>query len=82
MNSKWWFGVVGVVGCFALPAHAQFGDKPAKLSLVKVQDDLYVIHNAYVPGNVTALVTSEGAVLPDFGPEELEAFVAKQGLKP
>jgi glutaredoxin len=28
------------------------------------------------------LVTREGAVLPDFGPEELETFVAKHGIKP
>jgi glutaredoxin 3 len=28
------------------------------------------------------LVTAEGRVLPDFGPEELEAFVDRHGLKP
>ena len=28
------------------------------------------------------LVTHDGTVLPDFGPEELEAFVAKHGIKP
>jgi hypothetical protein len=28
------------------------------------------------------LVTREGVVLPDFGPEELEIFVARHGLKP
>jgi len=28
------------------------------------------------------LVTTDGSVLPDFGPEELEAFVKKHGLKP
>ena len=28
------------------------------------------------------LVTGEGAVLPDFGPEELAEFVARKGLKP
>jgi glutaredoxin 3 len=28
------------------------------------------------------LVTAEGHVLPDFGPEELEAFVDRHGLKP
>jgi hypothetical protein len=28
------------------------------------------------------LVTREGQVLPDFGPEELEAFVGRHGLKP
>lgn len=44
---------------------AQFGQKPAKLDLVKVKDDLFVIHNDFVPGNVTALVTNEGVVLVD-----------------
>ena len=44
---------------------AQFGQKPSKLDLVKVKDDLYVIHNDYVPGNVTALITNEGVVLVD-----------------
>jgi len=60
MKKHRWLGVVGLaVGCFGLPAaQAQFGDKPAKLSLVKVQDDLYVIHNDYVSGNTTALITS------------------------
>ena len=28
------------------------------------------------------LVTREGAILRDFGPEELETFVARHGLKP
>jgi glutaredoxin len=28
------------------------------------------------------LVTGKGDVLPDFGPEELEAFVARHSLKP
>lgn len=46
-------------------AQAQFGGEPSKLDLVKVQDDLYVIHNAYVPGNVTVLVTNEGVILVD-----------------
>ena len=45
--------------------HAQFGQQAAKLDLVKVKDDLYVIHNDYVPGNTTALITNEGVVLVD-----------------
>ena len=43
----------------------QFGNQPAKLDLVKVKDDLFVIHNQFVPGNTTALVTNEGVVLVD-----------------
>jgi len=67
MNKQLWLGVVSVaVGCFALPAaHAQFGDKPSKLSLIKLQDDLYVIHNDAVPGNTTALITTQGVILVD-----------------
>jgi len=45
--------------------HAQFGQEAAKLDLVKVTDDLYVIHNDFVPGNTTALITNEGVVLVD-----------------
>jgi cyclase len=45
--------------------HAQFGTAPAKLNTVKITDDLYVIHNDFVPGNTTALITNEGVVLVD-----------------
>jgi cyclase len=41
------------------------GPPPSKLDIVKVKDDLYVIHNDFVPGNSTALITSEGVVLVD-----------------
>ena len=43
----------------------QFGSQPSKLDIVKVTDDLFVIHNDFVPGNSTALVTNEGVVLVD-----------------
>jgi glyoxylase-like metal-dependent hydrolase (beta-lactamase superfamily II) len=47
-------------------AHGQeLGKDPAKLNVVKIQDDLYVIHNDFVPGNSTALITDEGVVLVD-----------------
>jgi glyoxylase-like metal-dependent hydrolase (beta-lactamase superfamily II) len=49
----------------ALSANAQFGTEPSELELIKLQDDLYVIHGAYVPGNVTALITNEGVILVD-----------------
>lgn len=55
------FGLVA----FACSANAQFGSGPAKLELIKVQDDVYVIHNEYVPGNTTAVVTNEGVILVD-----------------
>jgi glyoxylase-like metal-dependent hydrolase (beta-lactamase superfamily II) len=43
----------------------QFGAEPAELDLVRVTDDIYVLHNAFVPGNITALVTDEGVLLVD-----------------
>jgi len=46
-------------------AYPQFGNTPAKLDTVKLADDLYVIHNDFVPGNTTALITNEGVVLVD-----------------
>lgn len=46
-------------------ALAQFGTEPAQLDLVKLADDLFVIHNPYVPGNTTVLVTEEGVLLVD-----------------
>ena len=47
-------------------AHTQQqGPPPSKLNLVKVKDDLYVVHNDYVPGNSTALITNEGVILVD-----------------
>ena len=67
MKKQSYFALGGFLAAsFAMPcAHAQFGNEPAKLSLVKVQDDVYVIHNDYVPGNVTALITNEGVILVD-----------------
>jgi glyoxylase-like metal-dependent hydrolase (beta-lactamase superfamily II) len=45
--------------------HAQFGNQAAKLDTVKIKDDLFVIHNDFVPGNTTVLVTNAGVVLVD-----------------
>jgi|SRR5688572_7622783 cyclase len=53
---------VALMGSYA---YAQFGDTPAVLDTIKVRDDLFVIHNAFVPGNTTVLVTSEGVLLVD-----------------
>lgn len=46
-------------------AVAQFGAAPAELDLVRVTDDIYVIHNDLVPGNITVLVTDAGVLLVD-----------------
>jgi cyclase len=46
-------------------AYTQFGKAPAKLDLVKLKDDLYVIHNDIVPGNTTVLVANDGVLLVD-----------------
>ena len=55
--------------CVALSGAYVFGQggapQPSKLDIQKIKDDLYVIHNEVVPGNTTALVTSEGVVLVD-----------------
>jgi cyclase len=40
-------------------------ETPAKLNVVKVKDDIYVIHNDVVPGNTTVLITNEGVLLVD-----------------
>lgn len=38
---------------------------PSPIELVRIQDDLYVIHNPAVPGNVTVLLTEEGVIMVD-----------------
>ena len=43
----------------------QPGQVAAKQELIKIKDDLYVIHNDFVPGNTTALITNQGVVLVD-----------------
>ena len=59
------FTVLGVALAGGTYVRAQFGDKPAKLDVVKLKDDLFVIHNDYVPGNTTVMVTNEGLILVD-----------------
>ena len=66
MNAR--LALVTVLGVALLGAYVygrQFGSQPSKLDIVKVKDDLFVIHNEFVPGNSTALVTNEGVVLVD-----------------
>jgi len=60
--------MASVIALLLVVAYAraqQFGNQPTKLDIVKVKDDLFVIRNAFVPGNTTALVTNEGVVLVD-----------------
>jgi cyclase len=57
--------VSGVLLSGALWVAYTQGQQPAKQELVKVKDDLYVIHNDFVPGNTTAFLTSEGVILVD-----------------
>jgi glyoxylase-like metal-dependent hydrolase (beta-lactamase superfamily II) len=53
-------------GLWVAYAYGQpFGSTAAKLTTVKVKDDLFVIHNDFVPGNTTALITNQGVVLVD-----------------
>jgi glyoxylase-like metal-dependent hydrolase (beta-lactamase superfamily II) len=51
------------IGCAAI-AYTQT-QAPSKLSTIKLTDNLYVIHNDFVPGNTTVLITSEGVVMVD-----------------
>ena len=51
-------------GTLALPAQAQ-DFPPVEMELIQLNDDMYVIHNEFVPGNVTVLVTGEGVLLVD-----------------
>jgi cyclase len=44
---------------------AQFGEEESQLELIRVTDEIYVIYNEYIPGNVTALITDEGVLLVD-----------------
>jgi glyoxylase-like metal-dependent hydrolase (beta-lactamase superfamily II) len=57
--------VLGVTLAGGAYLRAQFGDKPSKLDVVKLKDDLFVIHNDYVPGNTTVMVTNEGVIMVD-----------------
>jgi cyclase len=55
-----------VFGVLAAPRlYAQFGAAPAELDLVRVSEQIYVIHNDYVPRNVTAVITGAGVLLID-----------------
>ena len=44
---------------------AQFAPEPSDLSLIELADDLYVIYNPFVPGNVTVLLTDDGVIMVD-----------------
>lgn len=57
--------ILGVALAGGAYVRAQFGDKPSKLDVVKLKDDLFVIHNEYVPGNTTVMVTNEGVIMVD-----------------
>src|ERR1051326_6183641 len=63
--ARLWLAGAMVAAMCVVYLHAQFGNAPAKLNTVKIADDLFVIHNDFVPGNTTALVTNEGVVLVD-----------------
>jgi glyoxylase-like metal-dependent hydrolase (beta-lactamase superfamily II) len=52
--------------------------QPSKLTTIKLSDDLYVIHNDYVPGNTTCLITNEGVILVDDKfPQDADNIVAE-----
>lgn len=65
MKTRAGLAVALCVVLFGSYVYAQFGDKPAQLSTIKVRDDLFVIYNDLVPGNTTVLVTNQGLILVD-----------------
>jgi len=65
MNKRVVVAVVLSIAMLGAYARAQFGTEPAKLDTIKIKDDLFVIHNDFVPGNTTVLVTNQGVVLVD-----------------
>jgi glyoxylase-like metal-dependent hydrolase (beta-lactamase superfamily II) len=65
-----------LVGCAAI-AYTQT-QPPSKLDVVKLTENMYVIHNDFVPGNTTVLITSEGVILVDDKyPEDADNIVAE-----
>jgi cyclase len=66
MNKNITLSLCGIALALLAPhSHAQFGGEPAKLDVIKVRDDLYVISNVAVPGLTTALITNDGVLLVD-----------------
>jgi cyclase len=65
MKSRVTLVVILSVAMLGAYVHAQFGNQAAKLDTIKIKDDLFVIHNDFVPGNTTVLVTNDGVVLVD-----------------
>jgi cyclase len=54
---------------FSLLTFASFASSqpppPSPIELVQVKDDIYVITNPFVPGNITVLLTDEGIIMVD-----------------
>jgi cyclase len=66
MNNRIILSLCGTALALLAPhANAQFGSEPAKLEVIKVRDDIYVISNVAVPGLTTALITNDGVLLVD-----------------
>jgi glyoxylase-like metal-dependent hydrolase (beta-lactamase superfamily II) len=65
MNRRLVLAAVLLAALAGAYVHGQLTQKPSTLDVVKIADDLFVIHNEFVPGNTTVLVTNEGVVLVD-----------------
>ncbi|MBN4075458.1 MAG: hypothetical protein COA71_02975 [SAR86 cluster bacterium] len=63
MNFLSKFCIATLMSLLATLTYAQ--PQPSELSLIQVQDDIYVINNPFVPGNVTLLLTDEGVIMVD-----------------
>lgn len=64
MKTTYLTSLVALQACLCVST-AMSQPPPAVLDLIKLHDDLYVIHNDAVPGNSTALITNEGVLLID-----------------
>ena len=65
MKSRLTIAVAFLLVLVGVYVRGQQAPQPAELDLVTIADDLYVIHNEFVPGNVAVLVTDEGVILVD-----------------
>jgi hypothetical protein len=52
---------MSLLGCGGLWLAYTQAPQPSKLNVVKLADDLFVIHNDYVPGNTTALIQTKAS---------------------
>jgi len=65
VHKRTYLSCLAALSALLFAVNVQGQPQPAELELISVHDELYVIHNDYVPGNATALITDEGVLLID-----------------